>query len=59
MKTEKMMRKNNLEKTNQAGQQLTEDHLKAFSVKTPFQKNQVSIPFQGYNYFGSKPKWDE
>ena len=26
--------------------------------KTDFQKNQETPPFQGYNFFGTKPKWD-
>ena len=35
-----------------------EDHVKGNFVKTNFQKNQEKAPFQGYNFFGSKPKWD-
>lgn len=59
MKTEKMARENDLKLTDKMVQTMTENQVQHFSVKTPYQKNQVSVPFQGYNYFGSKPKWDE
>ena len=36
-----------------------EAHVKGNFVKTSFQKNQETAPFQGYNFFGSKPKWDQ
>ena len=59
MKTEKMVSKSSMKHSEQIAQTMTENKAQCFSVKTPFQKNQVSVPFQGYNYFGSKPKWDE
>jgi len=34
------------------------EHVKGNFVKTDFQKNQETPPFQGYNFFGTKPKWD-
>lgn len=33
-------------------------HVKGNIAKTDFQKNQETPPFQGYNFFGTKPKWD-
>jgi hypothetical protein len=59
MKTDKMMEKSGVKQAEHFGQNITKEQVQQFSVKTPFQKNQVSIPFQGYNYFGSKPKFDE
>lgn len=34
------------------------EHVKGNIAKTNFQTNQNVAPFQGYNFFGTKPKWD-
>lgn len=53
MKNETMM----TQKVNKDSQK-DQQHLPGNIVKTTFQKNQENAPFQGYNYFGTKPKWD-
>jgi len=53
MENETMMTKN-----VETNTQENEQHLPGNIVKTTFQKNQESVPFQGYNYFGTKPKWE-
>ena len=55
MKNEMMNPKNEME--NVALPKGSE-HVKGNFVKTDFQKNQETPPFQGYNFFGTKPKWD-
>ena len=55
----KMENQNNAEQTVKAEMfPKGEEHVKGNFVKTNFQKNQENAPFQGYNYFGTKPKWD-
>jgi hypothetical protein len=34
------------------------EHVKGNIAKTDYQKNQTVAPFQGYNFFGTKSKWD-
>lgn len=51
---EKMMDHKKMNESNQKGR----EHLKGNIAKTAFQKNQTTVPYQGYNFFGTKPKWD-
>ncbi len=51
---EKMMENKKNNESNTKGL----EHVMGNIAKTAFQKNQATAPFQGYNFFGTKPKWD-
>lgn len=51
---EKMMENKKNNESNTKGL----EHVRGNIAKTAFQKNQATAPFQGYNFFGTKPKWD-